>query len=182
LDTTFQRIDNGRIFWYDLDLPDTIKLRKELIPETERNQYISKSVFDKSWYDEIKVTRSKIFIIAAGVLCYFDKTSIRNLFLDLIDKFPESEIIFELMSKILIWLSNREFAHNKEKLELTRLTWGAHSSKSLKKWSNKIQVIDEYPIFSRINIDKSLNKHTITQINQMNSFKWVKMVHLKFNK
>lgn len=33
LDTTFQRIDNGRIFWYGLDLPDSIDLRKRLIPE-----------------------------------------------------------------------------------------------------------------------------------------------------
>jgi O-methyltransferase involved in polyketide biosynthesis len=182
LDTTFQRVDNGKIFWYDLDLPDTITLRKELIPETERNHYISKSVFDKSWFAEVKNIRSKVFIIASGVLCYFEKNSIRDLFLELIDEFPEGEMIFELMSKILIWLSNREVVHNKEKLELSVLRWGAHSSKSIKKWSSKIQVIDEYPIFSRINIDKSWNKHTITRINQMNSFKWTKMIQLKFNK
>jgi O-methyltransferase involved in polyketide biosynthesis len=182
LDTTFQRVDNGRIFWYDLDLPDTITLRKQLIPETERNRYISKSVFDRSWFDEIKNVRSKVFIIASGVLCYFDKNSIRELFLNLIDKFPESEIIFELMSKILIWLSNREVVHNKEKVELSVLKWGAHSSKSIKKWSSKIQVVDEYPLFSRITIDKSWNKHTITQINQMNAYKWAKMIQLKFNK
>ena len=74
LDTTFQRVDNGRITWYDLDLPDTIKLRKKLIPETERNHCIAKSVFDKSWFDEVKHSRSKVFFIASGVLCYFDKT------------------------------------------------------------------------------------------------------------
>jgi O-methyltransferase involved in polyketide biosynthesis len=32
LDTTFQRIDNGTLVWYDLDLPDVIALRKKLIP------------------------------------------------------------------------------------------------------------------------------------------------------
>jgi O-methyltransferase involved in polyketide biosynthesis len=182
LDTTFQRIDNGRILWYDLDLPDTIKLRKELIPETDRNHYISKSVFDKSWYDDVKNVRSKVFFIASGVLCYFDENKVRTLFLDLIDKFPESEIIFELTSKIIIWLSNREVARRKEKLELSFLKWGARSSKSIKKWSNKIQVIDEYPVFSRITFDKSWKKNTTTQIKQMNTFKWIKMIQLKFNK
>ena len=182
LDTTFQRVDNGRITWYDLDLPDTIKLRKELIPETERNLYIAKSVFDKSWFDEVKHSRSKIFFIASGVLCYFDKTSIQNLFSDLIDNFPESEIIFDLTSKIIVWLSNGEIAKKKEKLELSYLKWGGHSSKSIKKWSGKIEVIDEYPLFSRIVIDKSWDKNTITQIRQINTFKWIKMIQLKFNR
>lgn len=182
LDTTFQRVDNGRITWYDLDLPDTIKLRKELIPETERNLYISKSVSDKSWFDEVKHSGSKVFFIASGVLCYFDKTSIQNLFFDLIDNFPESEIIFDLTSKIIVWLTNREIAKKKEKLELSYLKWGGHSSKSIKKWSSKIEVIDEYPLFSRIAVDKSWDKNTITQIRQMNTFKWIKMIQLKFNR
>ncbi len=31
LDTTFFRVDNAKIFWYDLDLPDTMELRCKLI-------------------------------------------------------------------------------------------------------------------------------------------------------
>ena len=29
LDTTFERVDNGRLTWYDLDLPDVIDLRRK---------------------------------------------------------------------------------------------------------------------------------------------------------
>src|SRR5664280_281176 len=78
LDTTFQRIDNGKIFWYDLDLQDTIELRRKLIPESERNRFISKSVLDFTWCKDIEVIRSKVIFIAAGVLCYFDKESVRD--------------------------------------------------------------------------------------------------------
>lgn len=28
LDTTFERVDNGLLQWYDLDLPDAVELRK----------------------------------------------------------------------------------------------------------------------------------------------------------
>ncbi|MFN2127565.1 MAG: class I SAM-dependent methyltransferase, partial [Anaerolineales bacterium] len=49
LDTTFDRVDNGKIHWYDLDLPDTIELRKKYISETDRRKFIPKSVFDTSW-------------------------------------------------------------------------------------------------------------------------------------
>jgi len=182
LDTTFQWIDNGRVNWHYLDLPDTIKLRRELIPETDSNHYISKSAFDKSWYDDIKSAGSKVFFIAAGVFCYFDEKIVRALFLDLKDKFPGSEIIFDLTSKLIIWLSNREVMRRKDKLNLSYLRWGAGSSKSVRRWSNKIEVLDEYPVFSRIRFDKTWNRHTATQIKQMNTFKWIKMVQLRFNK
>ena len=32
LDTTFYRVDNGTIHWYDLDLPAVIDIRKQLLP------------------------------------------------------------------------------------------------------------------------------------------------------
>jgi len=182
LDTTFQRVDNGRMRWYDLDLPDTIELRRKLIPETDRNQYISRSAFDGSWYSEIKDSRSKVFFIASGVLCYFDEKVVKEFFLDLAGNFPESEIIFDLTSKLILWLSNREVSRRKEKLILSYLRWGARSSKSVRRWSKKIEVLDEYPVFSRIRFNDTWSEHTKTQIKQMNRFKWIKMIQLRFNK
>jgi O-methyltransferase involved in polyketide biosynthesis len=41
LDTTFSRVDNGSLTWYDIDLPDVIQLRKQLIPDTERSRCVS---------------------------------------------------------------------------------------------------------------------------------------------
>jgi O-methyltransferase involved in polyketide biosynthesis len=37
LDTRFERVDNGLVEWYDLDLPEVIEFRRKLIPLTERN-------------------------------------------------------------------------------------------------------------------------------------------------
>jgi len=42
LDTTFERIDNGQIIFYDLDLPDVINLRKNFFQENERKERIRK--------------------------------------------------------------------------------------------------------------------------------------------
>ena len=36
LDTTFKRVDNGLINWYNLDLPDAIAYRQTLIPDSPR--------------------------------------------------------------------------------------------------------------------------------------------------
>src|SRR5512139_2014173 len=47
LDTRFERVDNGRVEWYDLDLPDVIELRRKLIGgEGERYHMVACSVFD----------------------------------------------------------------------------------------------------------------------------------------
>src|SRR4051812_17692635 len=41
LDTTYYRCDNGTALWYDLDLPDSMALRSQLLPPpNERVTYI----------------------------------------------------------------------------------------------------------------------------------------------
>jgi O-methyltransferase involved in polyketide biosynthesis len=51
LDTRFERVDNGLVEWFGLDLPEVIELRKELLEETPRSHFIGCSVLDLSWMD-----------------------------------------------------------------------------------------------------------------------------------
>ena len=46
LDTRFQRIGDGKAVFYDMDLPEVIALRRELIPEQPGNPYIAASLLD----------------------------------------------------------------------------------------------------------------------------------------
>ena len=46
MDTTFSRIDNGKIMFYELDFPDVIKLRKHFYEETDRHISIASSLHD----------------------------------------------------------------------------------------------------------------------------------------
>ena len=59
LDTTFYRVDNGLLNWYDIDLPDVIEIRKKLIPETDRLNYIEDSIFEMQWVKNIAKTKGK---------------------------------------------------------------------------------------------------------------------------
>ncbi|MGA7161103.1 MAG: class I SAM-dependent methyltransferase [Bacteroidota bacterium] len=180
LDTTFQRIDNGRIFWYDLDLPDSIALRRKLIPETNRNIFISKSVFDTSWFQDIKERRSKVFFMAAGVLVYLEEGQIKPLFLKLIQQFPGSEIEFDIYSKMFLWLRNNLLANrNKKSKVIANWHWGVNSGKAITKWSDKITIIDEFPYYSRIDLEKYWDAKSLSFIKAMNFFNPMKMLHLK---
>lgn len=47
LDTTFERVDNGKLRWYDLDLPDVIELRSKFVAQSERRKFIAASFLEK---------------------------------------------------------------------------------------------------------------------------------------
>jgi O-methyltransferase involved in polyketide biosynthesis len=183
LDTTFRRVDNGKIFWYDLDLPDSIELRRKLIPETDRNKFIAKSVFDTSWFKDIKVRGSKVFFMSAGVLVYLREPEIRQLFLEMIHEFPDGEFMFEIYSKVFVWLRNHALARGQMKSELfIPMRWGVNSSKEIAQWSPKIKILDEFPYYSRIKLESYWDEKTLTPIKIMNFFRVMKMVHLQFTK
>ena len=45
LDSRFDRVDNGQVEWYDLDLPDVIELRRKLFgDEGERHQWTTNAI------------------------------------------------------------------------------------------------------------------------------------------
>ncbi|EPS50207.1 O-methyltransferase domain-containing protein [Clostridium botulinum A1 str. CFSAN002368] len=61
LDTTFFRVDNENLNWYNIDLPDVIELRKKLLPESDREKCIAKSFLDISWFNDIKKDYDNVF-------------------------------------------------------------------------------------------------------------------------
>ncbi len=56
LDTRFHRLDNGKIEWIELDLPDVIAFRQKLAePANPRHILIAASVFDEDrWLPQVK--------------------------------------------------------------------------------------------------------------------------------
>ena len=99
LDTTFYRVDNGLIHWYDLDLPAVIDIRRRLLPEPDRVTYIPKSFLDPSWYKDIRHAEDGVFIIAGGVLHFFEESQVKQFFSALADNFDGGEIVLDILSR-----------------------------------------------------------------------------------
>jgi O-methyltransferase involved in polyketide biosynthesis len=78
LDTRFSRLDDGKIRWYDLDLPEPMHIRKQFFEETDRYKMIAKSVFDYSWIDDVRLDNS-VLIIAEGLLMYLNENEVKEL-------------------------------------------------------------------------------------------------------
>ena len=143
LDTRFERVDNGQVEWFDLDMPDVIKLRQKLIKqESNRYHILATSVFDEGWISEVSQYKPRPFLfIAEGVLPYFEETNVKVLFLKLQESFPGSELVCDAHTPFVIWADNLQLAYSKIK---ARLHWSIKNGKDVESWGEGIRLLNEW--------------------------------------
>ena len=94
LDDTFSKVDNGTCRGYNIDLPDVIKVRDELLPAGGREENIACDLNDFSWMDRIDASEGAVFF-AAGVFYYFRTADVKKLFCRMAEHFLGSVLAFD---------------------------------------------------------------------------------------
>ena len=94
LDDTFSKVDNGECRGYNIDLPDVIRVREELLPAGDRETNIACDLNDLSWMDKIDVPDGAVFF-AAGVFYYFRTADVKKLFQAMAEHFPGGVLAFD---------------------------------------------------------------------------------------
>lgn len=98
LDTRVYRMDNGKLTWYNLDLPETIAVRDQICHEEGRISTVAKSAFDTSWADEIKV-RGKMLFIIEGLSMYLTAEENAKMLSIIHDHFDNATVFMECLAK-----------------------------------------------------------------------------------
>ncbi|WP_461614969.1 class I SAM-dependent methyltransferase [Clostridium sp. Marseille-QA1073] len=179
LDTTFSRVDNGIIKWYDLDLPDAIDFRESIIKHSDRNHFIAKSVFDTSWFDDIQFNKDNgILFIAGGVFHYFEEKKLIDLFCKLAKHFPKGEIFFDANSKEGLEISNQIVRSSGNHNAL--MTFSVDDPSSMEDWSHKIKLIASYPYFKDIPRSKKWQETTRVNMDKVDESGMCKYIFLRF--
>ena len=62
LETQFWRVDDGRVRWLTVDLPEAVAVRRRLLPEIPRGRVVAGSAFDPGWMDAVGPDLSLIHI------------------------------------------------------------------------------------------------------------------------
>jgi O-methyltransferase involved in polyketide biosynthesis len=150
LDSRFERVDNGRVEWYDLDLPEVIELRRKFIgDEGVRYHFLACSVFDSAWLDTVSVHGQRPFLfLAEGVFMYFEEAQVKSLALMLRDHFPGAELVFDAFSPFLVRMNNLRFKVSRAKIS-ARYRWGLKRGTDLERWGDGISLLDEWFLFDR---------------------------------
>jgi O-methyltransferase involved in polyketide biosynthesis len=98
LDTRFYRVDNGRITWYNLDLPETIQVRNQIFDPVDRVSNIGISVLHPAWADCVKV-RGKMLFIIEGLSMYFTAEENAKMLAIIRSHFDNAYVIMECLAK-----------------------------------------------------------------------------------
>ncbi len=143
LDTRFERVDNGRVEWFDLDVPDVMDLRRRLIPgECSRYHALSGSVFDDGWIGEVSWCKPRPFLfLAEGVFPYFEEAQVKSLFLRLREHFPGCEMVCDAHTPFVIWADNLQLAYARV---TARLHWSLKHGRDVEGWGEGIRLLDEW--------------------------------------
>ena len=143
LDTRFERVDNGRVNWYGLDLPEVIELRKVLLEETPRSHFIGCSVLDFSWMDALSGQAGKYFLfLAEGMLVYLEEAEVKRLVQPLTDRFPGAELACEAYSPVVIRFHPRPEA-------VAQPHWGLKNDRDVEAWAPGICLLSQWYYFDK---------------------------------
>ncbi|WP_327238248.1 class I SAM-dependent methyltransferase [Streptomyces sp. NBC_01317] len=103
LETQFWRVDNGRVHWLSVDLPETVAVRRDLLPDGERRRTLACSALDPAWMNEVDTSRG-VLVTAQGLLMYLRPAEVRELIARCAERFPGGALVFDAVPR---WFSTR---------------------------------------------------------------------------
>ena len=101
LDSTGRSCDNGSCKIYNLDFPDVIAVRNELLPADEREKNIPCDLNDSEWLEKIDASGGAIFF-ASGVFYYFLTKQVKALVQAMANAFPGGLLVFDAANRIAV--------------------------------------------------------------------------------
>jgi O-methyltransferase involved in polyketide biosynthesis len=129
LNTRFERTDNGSVHWIDLDLPDTIELRRRFFADTGRRQMLAASLLDEDWLPEVEALPGPYFFVSDGVLTYLREEDVTAVLARIAARFPGSRLAFDTYSEATMKYEHKMSA----KRGIARWQWACDDPRTLER-------------------------------------------------
>jgi len=123
LETQFWRVDNGRVRWLTVDLPQVVDLRHRLLPVSERQRLVAGSVLDRAWMDEIDTVDAVLFT-AQGLLMYLSRDDVHGLVTACARRFPGASLAFDTVPKWFSAQTTRGAVRTPQGYQAPPMPWG----------------------------------------------------------
>lgn len=151
LDTRFERIDNGKLKWFDIDFPEVIKLRRRFMNENSRRIFIEGSILNSEWLGIVK-TGGPYLILAEGVFMYLKEDDVKNLISIIYNELTGAELVCEVTNRYWVDKMKSRYMQWKFKRQLGMtggavFTFGVPNSRYFEEWSENYHFLDEWTYF-----------------------------------
>ena len=150
-DDRFSRVDNGQALWYNVDLPDSIALRRKCFEERQREYLIEGDLLTDDWMYEIPDDHVTI-VIAEGLLMYFTEEQVKQILSLISGYFHKGYLLAELMHPFAAKNSKR---HDTIKNTNAVFQWGIEDGRELEK------LCSDYRFMREISFFEEMRKYTV---------------------
>lgn len=143
LDTRFYRMDNGQLRWIELDLPESIAVRKQLMQETERHYTLEASALETDWIDELATDKPVLFIVE-GLLMYFTEEQIKGMLGAITERFPNATLLLEILGKTQAKKTHLNDAISKTDAEFK---FGIRDASQMGQWHPHLHYVEDTSLY-----------------------------------
>ena len=131
LDSTGRSCDNGSCKIYNLDLPDVIAVRNELLPAEEREKNIPCDLNDTAWFSKID---------ASGVFYYFLTEQVKALVQKMADAFPGGVLVFDAANRAAVKMIAKTWLKSAKIKDVGAYFAISDAVKEIGTWDSRLQV------------------------------------------
>lgn len=149
MDTRFNRLDNGMITWYNVDLENSANYRLKYIKDTDRVTTLAYSAMDPSWASEIKIRKDVLFIVE-GLTMYLNQNDVEDIINIIEANFDKCTIFMEIMPPVSVENTKEESIEDTD----AKFTWGVEKGHELTKFNHNLRWIKDVNLFDGVNVYK----------------------------
>ena len=122
------RCDRMQVYahWYNLDLPEAIAVRENLLPEAGTVSQIAISAMD-DWGGAIAETNAPVLVIIEGLTMYLSEPEVKRIFEVIAGRFDRATVFVETMNPVMA----KHFKEKSIEGSHAKFSWGIKNGKAL---------------------------------------------------
>ncbi|MEM6598879.1 MAG: class I SAM-dependent methyltransferase [Cyanobacteria bacterium P01_C01_bin.69] len=135
LNTRFERIDNGRAHWFDLDLADSLALRRQFFQDQPRRTMLEASVLETDWMAVVAATGGPWCFVSEAVIIYLEPTQARQAISQIANRFPGAWILTDTTAQAMV---DSQSSHDAMKYmsQESWFRWGCDDPSEIESWAD----------------------------------------------
>ena len=139
LDSTGRSCDNGSCKIYNLDFPDVIAVRNELLPAGEREENIPCDLNNTEWFSKIDASGGAVFF-ASGVFYYFLTEQVKTLVQGMADAFSGGKLVFDAANRTAVKMIAKTWLKSAKIKDVGAYFAVSDAKSELSPWDSRLQV------------------------------------------
>lgn len=138
LNTRYERLHHGQTHWLELDLPDSLALRRRFFEETDYRRMVAGTLFDTCWFSEVARLPGPYCFVSEAALIYLNSECVESCLRAMVKRFPGSTLITDTTAAYMVESQDKHDAM-KELSSLSWFRWRCDRPELLSDWGLELE-------------------------------------------